>query len=168
LFNGITNYGSVVGILQPVLQWGLSATGGGPFWSVSSWYAVSNNQGFHTKAVRVEPGQLLTGAITMTGEYQGTYSYSSEFQGIDGTWLGVEMIPELLVCSVTLEAYDLTACSDYPDTGLTSFVSLKVETGVGVAPVNWTPLNPVQDCGQSAEIVNNSGDDGQVNIHYRA
>ena len=95
------------------------------------------------------------------------FNYSCEFQGIDGTWLGVELIPELLVCSVTLEAYDLTACTDYPNTDLTSFVSLNVRSSVGVPPVVWTPQNQVQDCGQWAEIVNDSGNDGQVNIHYR-
>ena len=30
LFNGIQNYGTNFGILQPVLQWGVSAAGAGP------------------------------------------------------------------------------------------------------------------------------------------
>lgn len=37
LFNGVQNYGSNFGILQPVLQWGTSAApGGGNFWAVTS------------------------------------------------------------------------------------------------------------------------------------
>jgi hypothetical protein len=41
LFNGIQNYGSNYGILQPVLQWGTSPAGGGPYWAVASWYVTS-------------------------------------------------------------------------------------------------------------------------------
>jgi len=37
LFNGIQSPDNM--ILQPVLQWGNSAVGGGDFWSVSCWYA---------------------------------------------------------------------------------------------------------------------------------
>jgi hypothetical protein len=36
LFNGIQNTGTNYGILQPVLQWGSSAAGGGTYWSVAS------------------------------------------------------------------------------------------------------------------------------------
>ena len=58
LFNGIQN--STM-IYQPVLQWGVSAAGGGNYWAVASWYA--DGQGgpaFHSDLVRVNPGDLLT------------------------------------------------------------------------------------------------------------
>ena len=44
LFNGIQNNGTNYGILQPVLQWGSSAAGGGPYWSIASWYVTSGGR----------------------------------------------------------------------------------------------------------------------------
>ena len=66
LFNGIQN-GSM--IYQPVLQWGSSGAGGGDNWAVASWYA--DGQGgpaFHTDLVSVNPGDVLVGVMTLTGQ----------------------------------------------------------------------------------------------------
>jgi hypothetical protein len=56
LFNGIQNYGSNYGILQPVLQWGPSAAAGGSYWSIASWYVTSGGDAFHTTLVQVDEG----------------------------------------------------------------------------------------------------------------
>ena len=66
LFNGIQNTGQDFGILQPVLQWGGSAAGGGNFWSVASWYVTAGGQAFHTTLVPVDTGTDLVGGMTQT------------------------------------------------------------------------------------------------------
>jgi hypothetical protein len=38
LFPGMENIAGDVGILQPVLQWGVSHIGGGAYWTAASWY----------------------------------------------------------------------------------------------------------------------------------
>src|SRR5216684_1149911 len=78
LFNGIQNYGANYGILQPVLQWGSAAAGGGASWSVASWYVTSSGQAFHTQLVQVNPGDTLVGEMTLTGQSSSAFNYSCE------------------------------------------------------------------------------------------
>ena len=66
LFNGIQNSSM---IYQPVLQWGSSAAGGGNYWAVACWYADGQTgHSFYSTLVRVNPGQVLVGAMAMTGQ----------------------------------------------------------------------------------------------------
>jgi hypothetical protein len=51
LFNGIQNTGANFGILQPVLQWGISAAGGGSYWAIANWYVTSGGQAFYSTLV---------------------------------------------------------------------------------------------------------------------
>ena len=92
LFNGIDPTNPSDAILQPVLQWGGSAAGGGNYWSVASWYVLKSGQAFHTTLVQVNAGDMLVGVMTLTGQSGGMFSYTSEFQGIAGTNLPVQNI----------------------------------------------------------------------------
>jgi hypothetical protein len=168
LFNGIENYGTDYGILQPVLQWGSSAAGGGTFWSVASWYVLSNGQAFHTQLVQVNPGDILVGVVTLTSQSGNAFSYNCEFQGVTGTSLPVQNIAELLWCNETLEAYQIDQCSDYPATTRTDFRTIDIQTGSVAPTLNWTPVNRVTDCGQQAVVVSNSSTVGEVEIYYRS
>jgi hypothetical protein len=167
LFNGIQNYGNNFGILQPVLQWGVSAAGGGQYWAVASWYVTSGGQAFHTNLVKVNPGDTLIGVMTLSGHTGSSFNYSSQFQGIAGTTLPVNNIAELLWCNETLEAYTVNACSEYPGIDHTAFRSISIQTGNVTPALNWTPVNKVTDCGQSAKVVSNSATNGEVDIYYR-
>ncbi len=112
LFNGIQN--STM-IYQPVLQWGPSADGGGSYWAVASWYVDGQGgQAFKTPLVRVNPGDVLVGVITLNGQSASGFSYSCEFEGIANTSLPIQNVEELTWCIETLEAYGVMACSDYP------------------------------------------------------
>jgi hypothetical protein len=152
LFNGIQNYGNNFGILQPVLQWGSSAAGGGQYWSVASWYVTSGGSAFHTTLVKVNVGQQLVGIMTKTGKTSTGFNYQSEFQGISGTALPVQNIAELLWCNETLEAYGINACTDYPATGETTMTGISIATDSGGVTPTWTPVDRVTDCGQHAVI----------------
>jgi hypothetical protein len=166
LFNGIVNNGDNYGILQPVLQWGPSAAGGGSFWSVASWYVTSGGQAFHTELVPVDVGDKLVGVMTLTGQSGGLFGYTSEFQGIAGTSLPVQNIAELVWCNETLEAYGILECGNYPNAQWTEFRDIEIKTGRITPTVNWTPENKVTDCGQHAVVAINSGSGGKVVIHY--
>ncbi len=166
LFNGLVNNGSNYGILQPVLQWGVSPAGGGPFWSIASWYVLSTGPAFHTTPIPVNPGDVLVGVMQLTGEANGMFSYTSEFQGIAGTTLPVQSIAQLVWCYQTLEAYTIDQCSDYPNTEFTALTAIGIATA-GTAPtLNWTPATRVSDCGQHTVVVSNSNGQGEVDLYY--
>lgn len=169
LFNGIQNYGANYGILQPVLQWGASGggLGGGKYWSVANWYVTSGGDAFHSQHVQVNVGDALTGVMTRTGQSGGTFSYTSNFDGVANVSLSVQNIAELLWCNETLEVYGLNDCDEYPDTLYTAFRKIEIKTGNTTPAVNWTPVDKVTDCGQHAVIASDSGSDGQVDLYYR-
>ncbi|KAJ7081234.1 hypothetical protein C8R44DRAFT_754068 [Mycena epipterygia] len=82
-------------IVQPVLQYGPSAAGGGSCeWTVASWYLFQDHT-FVTTPVPVTVGQTLTGTISLVSQDGTTFSYIAEFAGIDGTALPVDGAEEL-------------------------------------------------------------------------
>lgn len=167
LFNGIQNFGTNYGILQPVLQWGVSAAGGGAYWSIASWYVTSGGDAFHTNLIQVNAGDTLTGVMKLKSKSGSFFSYTSEFTGIADTTLTVNDIAQLLWCNETLEAYRIDQCTDYPNTTRTAFRNIAIKTGNVTPTLNWTPVNQVTDCGQYAEVISNSATTGEVDIHYR-
>lgn len=167
LFNGIETYPAKNGILQPVLQWGSTAAGGGEFWSVASWYVWSWTQWYCTNAIPVNVDDALIGAMTLEGQTGSTFSYNCEFQGIEGTDLHVQNIDELRDCRIALEAYYIQQCSDYPDQDITPFRGIDIETRGGQPPVTWGPVNRVTDCGQETVVVRDHSPTGGVDICYR-
>jgi hypothetical protein len=171
LFNGIQNYGANFGILQPVLQWGTSAAGGGPSWKVASWYVASQGTALHSPLVDVNPGDTLVGVMTLEGvnhvpNAPTTFDYHCVFEGLPGTSLHVRNIAELLWCNQTLEAYGVTRCDNYPDTPSTAMKAIALQTGTVNPSVSWTPVDAVTDCGQHTVVVNNSSTDGEVDLFY--
>ena len=165
LFNGIQN--STM-IYQPVLQWGGSAAGGGNYWSVASWYVDGQGgQAFHTNLVRVNPGDVLIGVMTLTGQSPKGFSYNCQFQGIANTSLPIQNIQELTWCIETLECYGITKCSDYPATNKTEMCAIDMVTGNTHPATTWSPSNPVSDCGQHTLIFDDdSSSNGEVDLWY--
>ncbi|WP_046158642.1 hypothetical protein [Chromobacterium vaccinii] len=162
LFNGIDPMNVSSSILQPVLQWGRSGAGGGPFWSISSWYVAGDGHAYHTDLMRVDVGERLVGLISLADSQDGTFSYVCEFEGVAGTRLPVQNVPELKWCNETLEAYNISQCSDYPATSKTTFSDISVHTKTGPASVTWSNATIVSECGQAA-VVNASG---TVDLRY--
>ena len=165
LFNGIQNSSM---IYQPVLQWGVSAAGGGNYWAVASWYA--DGQGgpaFHTNLVRVNPGDVLIGVMTLSSQSSKGFSYNCEFQGIANTSLPIQNVQELTWCAETLECYGLTKCSDYPAANKTEMYAINLETGKVHPVMNWTANDSVTDCGQHTLLFDNdSSGNGEVDLWY--
>lgn len=167
LFNGIQNSSM---IYQPVLQWGPSAAGGGSYWAVASWYA--DGQGgtaYYTTPIRVSPGDVLVGVMTLTAQSPSGFSYNCQFQGIANTNLAIQNVPELTFCVETLEAYGVTQASDYPSTTKTVFSSIELKTKSRTTPhpsLAWTPVNQITDTGQHVVVASNANPSGSVEIFY--
>jgi len=142
LFNSIEP-ASYDTILQPVLQYGPSAAGGGAYWAVASWY-VTGQGAYYTKLVRVNVGQSLQGVITLTGITGGLYNYMSSFSNIRGTTLPLMGSAQLVWATETLESYNVATGSDYPR-GSTVFSSINIRTTQGTPSVWWNIVSDSAD-----------------------
>jgi hypothetical protein len=174
LFNGLQQTPSGPYILQPVLQWGVSAAGGGNYWSVTNWYV--NGQGGSAvfgALAKVNPGDKLLGIMTLMSQSGNLFSYGSSFIGFPAASdLVVQDIDELAWACETLECYGLTKCSDYPHARRTSFYDIQIKIGKSVslgknAHLNWQPVTNFTDCGQKCVIVSNKSPGGKVDLYYR-
>jgi hypothetical protein len=164
LFNAIQNSSM---IYQPVLQWGNNGAFGGNYWCVASWYADGQTgQATHSTPVQVNPGQILVGIMTLMGQTGAQFSYNCQFQGIPNSSLPISNVQELTWCAQTLEAYNLTQCSDYPNADLTAFGSINIQTGATTPAVVWTPQTDHADCGQHTIVVSNTNPGGEVDLYY--
>jgi hypothetical protein len=158
-------------IYQPVLQWGVSDAGGGDYWSVASWY-VSGKEGhaYHSHpAVRVDVGDTLVGSIASASppDDPSNYMGTCRFDGMDDTLLIINNMSLFTWASVTLEAYKITGCSDYPDAEKIRFWNISVETEPATTGLNWFSVDQVTDCGQHTLIDSNSTSDGEVQLWCR-
>jgi hypothetical protein len=155
-------------ILQPVLQYGESAAGGGEYWGVASWY-VEGNSGYVTSLVQVYPNESLTGIIKLTsrtrrGEIR---SYSCQIFGIAGTTLTMHNIDELIWCTETLEVYGVNQCTDFPNTAYSQMYDINIQLkGAPVPPLAWTPVNVDTSCGVQSGINVNGSENGRITIYY--
>lgn len=141
LFNGIEP-SSGSWILQPVLQYGVGAAGGGNYWVIASWL-VSANEAFYSPLEIVYPGNSISGYTQMTGisgktkyfevlaqdNTTGAYSYlDAHVSGQHWTW----------AYAGVLEAYNVTSCSQFPANGREVFNSTVVDHGFPV----YKPATP--------------------------
>lgn len=165
LFNGLESSSSGTFIIQPVLQWGSSACGGGPYWEMAAWYVTSSSyvcstlmnvsysaisgqmSGSNCQSSNGECDWVITGTQFQNGVgYSTTLSYSGQSQLDDLA---------LYWSSVTLEAYNIAKCSDFPSGSVTfsdlSFVS-DVSPWQYPTPVwNTTAVN-FDDCGEAVTV----------------
>jgi len=167
VFNGIQNTGTNYGILQPVLQWGTSAAGGGAHWSIASWYVTSTGQAFHTNLIQVNSGTKLLGVITETGASGTNYDYNSAFHGIANTTLPVNNIALLHWANQTLECYSLTKCSDLPAANDTAMEAIEIRIGSAHPTLKWTAVNAITNCGQHTVVASNANPNGKVELFYK-
>ncbi len=129
------------GILQPVLQWGITDDPGcGKFWVIQNWHVWVDTQGHdHAmegpgNAVRVSPGESVQGIITLKKQAGNSFTYLSSFKGYPAIDLPAANIDELPWACITLECYELKAFSDYPDTEFTAFQDIRIRVRPAPGP----------------------------------
>ena len=121
LFNGLEPEGQAL-ILQPVLQWGVGAAGGGDYWAIASWL-VAGSTAYISPLETVSAGDQLVGVNEVTSqsgspstlywkilaqdETSGAYTYiTPSTYGYQWTW----------AYTAILEAYNVTSCAQFPST----------------------------------------------------
>jgi len=167
LFNGMQDgTTSTSYIIQPVLQWGPSAAGGGKYWAITNWY-VSSSQAFFGSLVTVNPGTTLQGVMKQTAVSGSNYSYNSSFTGYSaGSALQVNNVPQAFWAAETLEAYGITNVStQYPPNSSVAMSSIQILKGSTNASISWTTAH-ASGAPQRAVVVSNSSPGGEVDITF--
>lgn len=164
--NGVSSYP----LAQPVLQWGSAADGGGTYWTVNSWILTSNTNVMYGTILSVNAGDSIQGLMYSTPngcdangacdwttqdlaqpENQGTSLFCGNANGHPACHTA------MYDASITLEAYGITWCSDYPASS-TTFYGLALESTnfITITPSWGTTVNG-DGCGESITNLSASG-----------
>jgi hypothetical protein len=139
-------------IVQPVLQYGVSAAGGGSYWAIASWW-VGPTGARHSSLLQVNPGDTIRGTISASrcDENGGCrFVIVTRDETIDNArqLTVVEGVPYTWTQASVFEAYNVNDCSELPPNGVT-FASF-VFTGQDGSPLDptWAPEYsvPVRNC----------------------
>jgi hypothetical protein len=166
MFPGVEHSPSdAVRILQPVLQFGHGAAGGGNYWSIASW-AVAGGSALHTTLHGVASGSTIYGAMQASACVNGTCSHwAITVAGNGGTRtlsLAHNTVSYHWALAGVLEVYGAHSCSMFPGSGVTQFADLHVDTmgGAVTPPPNWTKYYWLGDtCAHRVSEVNRSAID---------
>jgi len=167
LFNGMQDgTKSSSYIIQPVLQWGSSAAGGGKYWAITNWF-VSSKQTFYGTLETVTAGTALQGVMTETGTTGSNYNYKSVFTGYPtASSITVSNEPEAFWCAETLEVYSVTKAAQYPNQTSMPFSSIQILQGSTNATITWTPVLGTTGALPKAVVNSNSSPGGSVTIDF--
>ncbi|KAH9483356.1 hypothetical protein JR316_0005462 [Psilocybe cubensis] len=156
------------GILQPVLQFGVSPAGGGNYWSVASWWLYGSDV-FATPVTPVSVGQTLVGVMTLqstsTSGGSTSYNYNSVFTGIPASSLSITSPEELTITFEALEIYGASGPTDLPR-GRTTMRAIDIVNQDGSRPpVSWEVTADTNER-FSVNVVSNATPNGQVDLFY--
>ncbi len=131
-------------IVQPVLQYGVSAAGGGSYWAIASWWVGPGGSSRHSSLLPVQPGDTIRGTITATscddsGGCKFVIVTRDETLDNKRQLTVVESAPYTWIQWGVLEVYRVTDCSQLAPESVTfqSFV-LDDQDGTPLSP-SWNP-----------------------------
>lgn len=130
-------------IVQPVLQWGTGAAGGGNAWNVASWY-VTGGSSVHTALLATAAGHILSGYMSRGSSTSGTWTINvtdtttGQYRTL-GTNTGITSWKTAQ--GGILEVYSISACNQLPNSTSAHFYYISVTTTAGglptFAPTYW-------------------------------
>jgi hypothetical protein len=117
------NGDSIGWIIQPVLQWGPSAAGGGASWAYASWAVQGTSAVFVGGLKAANPGDTMTGLLSMTNSRTYSGALYQDWQvtaydgGANGSVINATSMRSNWFTSAqagVLEAYNIAQCNDFP------------------------------------------------------
>jgi len=139
-------------IIQPVLQWGPSAAGGGSYWTIASWYVGSG--AVYSNLVTVSSGDSIFGNMTNVGKSLSDNKWFITAQSKNtgkSSSITVTTLAREPWAFVTLEVYSISQCTDFP-TGKISYNGLSLwHAKSRLAPVWQT--NSQGMCNEKVQVV---------------
>jgi hypothetical protein len=150
-------------ILQPVLQYGASAAGGGDSWGIASWFCCPAGWSFYSSLTDVNPGDTIEGTMT-AGCAGGSCDWSVVTEDTTlgaSTTLPADDVTSSFTCIYggVLEAYSVSECSQFPASRLLMFenIVLRDENGDQLEPSWTTFVNSVDpSCGYDVQTSTSS------------
>jgi len=154
LFTGFQNaFGTpanVTNIIQPVLQWGSSAAGGGKYWAMASWYVDSNGNAFFSTLTETAAAHNIQGNMHVTSKTNWVIE-TMDVTTSKKTTLNIATNTSEPYTFVTLEVYTISSCTEYP-TGSDIFSNLVFSPSF---TPKWTPV-ATPGCEESVKVVSPS------------
>lgn len=112
-YNGAT----ADGIVQPVLQWGPSAAGGGKFWAMANWI-LSSGATFFSTLHSVSVGNGISGKMELVGNTASSQTWKVSYSSPGFTSSLTKSTTNGLAFTTAqagvLEAYNISQCSHFP------------------------------------------------------
>jgi hypothetical protein len=133
-------------IIQPVIQFGPSEAGGGAYWAAASWWVTSGGQALYSTLTNCNTGDNIFGYMIM--QEQGTWDIGTVINGGAHTVLTVNNVAQQTFASVTLEAYNIQDCQDYPADGKITFKSLVLYDSNSQVSPTWSPDVEYTSCNE--------------------
>ena len=131
LFNGIAPVGEEW-ILQPVLQYGPSAAGGGNYWAIASWF-VGTGGAWHSPLETVKAGDTLYGYTEQTAKGSTLDYFSEAYDLTSGAYSWISIYSSGLhwtwAYEGVLEVYNVNSCSQLPTSDYAYFFNNEVYHG---------------------------------------
>jgi len=155
-FVGAFSAFGVTNIIQPVLQWGKSAAGGGRYWAMASWYVDSNSNSHWSTLTNTVSGHTIQGTMDIASGTTWNIVCTDETTA-QSTTLNIQTNTTEPFAFVTLEVYSVTSCGDYP-TGSDTFSNLAFTP-------SFTPTwNPVANPGCEESVTVNGPTSVEINF----
>jgi len=151
-------------IIQPVLQYGYSAGGGGDYWTLASWYVTVYDGFLISDLITVNAGDTIFGNMTLVAEdswfISGVLKSNGQATSLTADKSNLKVNP-WAYC--TLEVYgDSGDCGEYPDNPQV-YSGLKIyDGGAKVTPKWQVNVTPSPICGESITVENPT----HVTIHF--
>jgi len=175
MFTGLQNFNWIPGpdagpapsdfeIIQPVLQYGPSAAGGGEYWTLASWYVTIDAGFIVSDLLRVTAGDTIFGNMTLIAP-DTWFIYGKTLKGGVVTQITVDR-PRLVSnpwAYCTLEVYDNSEdCANYPVTPQTYSKLFITSNGKPVIPQWQTNITVSPICNEHTTIESPT----HVTIHF--
>ncbi|PPQ86214.1 hypothetical protein CVT25_006894 [Psilocybe cyanescens] len=140
---------TVDALIQPTLQYGVSAAGGGPFWSLASWF-ITEDQAFVTNLTQLSPGSLtLDSFVVNEDEFLGSpgvHAWFTGFSSFPAAGLNVQTAEDFNVAIVALEITNAITLGNLPNTPTDIDEIFILETnGDSFSPIPWSLSNDTAD-----------------------
>ena len=140
-------------IIQPVLQYGNNGAFGGSYWVAASWHCDDGSDCSYSTPISVSAQDDMLGTVTasdcQSGECSWTIITRDLTRETQSTFVVTDVDQYPVAIGGAVEVYGLSACSQYPSTGVFySALSLSDHNGQGVTP-SWSTTvaaNPSPEC----------------------
>jgi len=140
-------------VLQPVLQWGISAGGGGDYWALASWYVSSSGNNYVTPLISCNVGDTIYGVLSVNSTYwtiAGTDVNSNQTVAFN---YATSESPSYTIAYEVLEAYNVdSTCSLYPPSGFVPFFNIQVQAAGNKVIPTWVPMTQDNECNEQAVV----------------